>query len=831
MSLTTHSAPVSRLHSNPRTVREVLPRLTTAEKASLLAGVDDWHLRGIPRLGIPSIRVTDCGHGVTLCGDRSSPATCFPTGIGMASTWNEALLEKAGHMIGRETRALGCSVMLGPKLNLHRHPLNGRSFETFSEDPWLAGLLGAAVIRGIQAAGVGACVKAMAANNQQKNQEAVSAEVEERTLRELYLRGFELAIALGQPCAIMTAYNRLNGDYCSESEWLIQHIIKQEWKFPGFIVSDWRAIHTAKVYRSGLDLEMPGPGKFLNTAEVLNALKEGVLSEKELNDKAGRILRTILTYGSPGSTAETAAWLDSKESRETALAVAEESMILLKNEGNLLPLNQKELRKILVLGPNASEARLGGGGSASVTPFYSISPLAGIRELCGPEVEVRFMEGCGLVGTMETIRDYFTHDNGADGKKAGLKAEFFNSTHPGGVPVAAWSVPQIDFSWGWASPGPGVQRHIFSVRFSGWLTPPKSGKYRLGIYAQEGCVDFRINHEIAAKAWDSGNDNFEANYKTHYFTIEREFEKGVPVFFEISYGKRAARAGLRLEWEVPGTVSPVDKAITAARSADAVVICGGLSNLFEGGSLDRESMDLPPAQQQMIEQIAQVNPRTIVVLFNGGPIAVPWAQHVPALLEAWYPGQEGGRALARILFGLTNPSGRLPDTLPKRLEDHASISFYPGDRQKVTYAEGWAVGYRHFDAEKIAPQFPFGFGLSYTSFNIGIPEASTLEMPPDGHVSIKVSVQNTGNRGGKEVVQLYVRPIAPPLPRPVLELRAFRKVELTPGEKTEVRFLIGPRELQYFDPKTHAWQVACGDYEILAGPHSRSLKGVKISVR
>jgi beta-glucosidase len=594
------------------------------------------------------------------------------------------------------------------------------------------------------------------------------------------------------------------------------------------VVSDWRAVHSEKVFASGLDLEMPGPGKFLNTKGVIHALEEGLLSEEDLNDKAERILRTIIAYGPNGAAA---GQLDSEESRLAALAVAEESIVLLKNEGNLLPLDKNSLRKLLVIGPNASEARLGGGGSASVTPFYTVSPLQGIREICGPEVEVEFMEGCSLVGTMEPIHSCFTHKNSAGERAPGLLAEFFNTADPIGKSSSSWSVPQVDFSWGWASPGPGVQREIFSVRFSGWLTPPQSGKYRLGVYVQEGCVDFRINGEVAAEAWDQKNGNFEESYQTRYLEIERDLIEGQPIHIQLDYGKRAARAGLRLEWEVPGTSSPIEKAVQAAEQADAVIVCAGLSNLFEGGAHDRAGIDLPEAQQQLIRRVAEINPQTIVTLFNGGPLGVDWAENVPALLEAWYPGQEGGRALARILFGEINPSGRLPDTMAHQLSDHAAIRNYPGDGKTVTYEEGLHVGYRHFDAADITPRFPFGFGLSYTTFEIATPEASRRQIGVEDQLKITTTVSNTGTRTGKEVVQLYLRPLCPFPGQPLKELRTFRKIELLPGEETTVSFLLGRRELESLDPHSCTWQVVPGDYEVLVGSHSRSLKGVIISVR
>lgn len=814
----------------PKTAPALLAAMTREEKAALLAGADDWHFHGVPRLGVPSIKVTDCGHGVTLCGPESSPATCFPTGIGMASTWNADLLECAGRVIGRESRALGCSILLGPKINLHRHPLNGRSFETFSEDPWLAGLLGAAVIRGIQSEGVGACVKAMTANNQQSDQQTVSSEVDERTLREIYLRAFELAIEEGEPCSIMTAYNKLNGEYCSESEWMIRQIIKTDWEFPGFVVSDWRAVNNQAVYRSGLDLEMPGPGKFLNRTAVLRALDEGLLTEEELNDKAGRILGAILLYGHDESeTMEQQ--LDTPENRHTALQVAEESIVLLKNENGLLPLDPRKLRRILVTGPNASHARLGGGGSASVTPFYSISPLDGIREICGSEVEVRFLEGCSLVGSMETITDHFSHAGEKSERVNGLRADFFNTPEPGAKPDASKSVPQVDFSWGWASPGPGVSRGYYSVRFHGQLTPTTSGCHRIGVYAQEGCVRLAINGVTLIEAWDDAkNGNFEEKYQTRYLTTECKLEAGQPADIELSYGKRAARAGVRLEWEMPGGENRIERVVKEAREADVVVVCAGLSNLFEGGAHDRSTIDIPDAQRELIERIASVNPRTIVALNSGGVLGLPWEPVVPAILQTWYPGQEGGRALARILFGQTNPSGHLPDTIPHRLEDHAAMRNYPGDGAKVKYEEGLFIGYRHFDQADINPHFPFGFGLSYTEFTFSAPRLSSPAMKRDGRLEVTVVVKNNGRRAGKAVAQLYIRPIGSPLARPEKELRAFEKVALLPGEEKSVVFSLGRREFEFFDPQGGGWRVSPGRYEILIGAHSRSFQIASVDI-
>lgn len=804
--------------------------MTLEEKASLLAGADDWHFHGVPRLGLPFMRVTDCGHGVTICDGKASPATCFPTGIGMAATWNPVLLEAVGKVIGQECRALGCSLLLGPKINIHRHPLNGRSFETFSEDPWLAGLLGAAVIRGIQSAGVGACVKAMAANNQQRDQERVSSEVDERTLRELYLRAFELAIQEGKPCAVMTAYNRINGAYCSESEWLIKKIIKSEWGFPGVVLSDWRAVHGPAVYRSGLDLEMPGPGKFLNRKAVLHALDKGLLTRDDFDDSIGRIVQMIRRFGKDES--ETCGCqLDTPESRAVALQAAEESIVLLKNNGNLLPLEKSRLKRILVTGPNAMRARLGGGGSASVTPFYAVGPLEGIEEICSGETEVRFVEGCSLIGAMETINGHFTH-LGPDGRRMeGLEAQFFNSPEPTGEVAATHICPNVDFSWGWASPGLGVYRGSFSVIFRGELTPPATGGYRFGVFAQEGSVQLSINGEKVIDAWTGEDDtNFEKIFQSHYLTADCDLEAGRAVSIELIYGKRAARAAIRFEWQTPDGADRMDHVMREAEAADAVVICAGLSNLFEGGSADRAGLELPESQSAFIERVAAVNPRTIVCLNSGGVLAMPWESRVPAILQAWYPGQEGGRALARILFGDTNPSGCLPDTVPFRLEDHAAMENYPGDGTVVKYEEGLFIGYRHFDRAGITPHFPFGFGLSYSNFEISRPRLSSDSVTPGETIRLDVEVKNTGSRQGKVVVQLYLRPVSLPVDRPPKELRGFRKVDLTPSGQCTVSFDLGKRELEHFDPVQGRWLVSPGRYELIVARHSRDPAAVRAEV-
>jgi len=794
--------------------------LSVEKLAHFLAGSDAWHIPACSELDIPAMLVADCGHGVTLCGDRTSPSTCLPTGIGMASTWNMDLMEKAGAVLGRECLALGVSILLGPKINLHRVPLNGRSFETFSEDPVLAGLLGAAVIRGIQAQGVGACVKAMVCNNQQHEQHSTNVVVDERALRELYLRCFEIAIDEGNPCAIMTSYNPLHGVNTSQNRWLIRDLIKGEWKFQGLVVCDWRAADSEKVYDSGLDLEMPGPGNWLNSDSVLRALEAGHLREDDLRDRANRVLSVGRQFARDESRRDSfSSELDSDENRQVALQAALESIVLLKNEGHLLPLVPGKQKKIAVMGPNAVEARLGGGGSASVTPFYSISPLAGIREAAGDSAQIDYEEGCSLTGTMETATGCW---------KGPIQAEFFNRGEVDGAPDTTWEVDRIDFSWGWAAPGPGVTRFSYAVRFRGTLVAQNAGKHRFGIFGQEGGIRFRVNGELRADDWaplHDGND-FEGAYATRYQTVELDLEAGQEVEVEVEYGKRAARAAVRLEWEQPGIAAPMDRAVKLAADADAVVLCLGLCNLFEGGARDRDDMDLPEVQRELIEKVASVNSSVVVVLNNGGPLLMPWEPRVQAILEAWYPGQEGGRALGRLLFGAESPSGKLPDTIPYQLEDHLSMSNYPGDGKEVRYEEGLSVGYRHFDHAGIDVHYPFGFGLSYTTFSIDLLDWDLGTIATNGEGTLTVQVRNTGHRTGAEVIQCYVRDVQASVFRPRKELKHFRKVVLDPGQETIIKFSIGCRDLAFWCDQRKAWRVEPGEFQLLVGPDSRNLQSI-----
>ena len=803
-------------------VAALLEQMTTDEKIAMLCGDGMWFLRGVERLGVPSIRMTDCGHGVTATDQENTCATCFPTAIGQAATWNTDLLETMGAAMGREVRASGNSILLGPMVNIHRTPLNGRHYECYSEDPLLAGKMAAGLVRGIQSEGVGACIKGCTANNQQADQSELDVRMDERTLREIYLPNFHIPVAEARPWAMMTCYNGLNGHHSSSNRHLLTEIVKDTWGFDGFIVSDWRGTHNRDVLTSGLDLEMPGPGKWMRPVDLQAALAEGLMTAADLDDHVRRLLRAIVKTGRMDKSVEPSpAELGDPANGNVARRVATEAIVLLKNEDALLPLDLSKLDTILITGPNAEQARLGGGGSASVAPFYAIGPLAGLRTRCGDDVRVVYEEGWSHLGERTVI----TGDNLADGHgPTGLNVAFFNNQELEGEPIYTTSHGQIDFSWGWAAPGDRVRRNQWSARWAGRLVPPVTGRYTLGALCTDGGFRLYLGDDLVISRWGQGlSEHRDVSPGTTYAgEVEVDLEAGKPVDLRLEYYKTANKSALRLEWTVPGWADRIERAAAAAREADAAIVCAGLCNRHEGGTNDRKDLDLPGRQVDLIRAVAKANPNTVVVLANGTPINVaPWIGDVKAVVETWYGGQEGGTALASILAGDESPSGKLPTTFPVRLEDNPAWGHYPGDGTSVTYAEGIFVGYRHYDTRGIEPAFPFGFGLSYTTFAYANLRLSAKTMGTGDTIEVSVDVTNTGDRPGREVVQLYVRDVEASVPRPLRELKGFAKVALSPGETTTVTLPLTAMDLSFFDETTGDWKAEDGMFDIQVGPHSR----------
>ncbi|WP_269536972.1 glycoside hydrolase family 3 C-terminal domain-containing protein [Cerasicoccus fimbriatus] len=801
------------------------------EQLRLFAGLDAWNFPGVPSMDIPPMQVADCGHGVTLVAPPYGSASCFPTSVGMAATWNPALIEEVGAALGRETRAKNCRMLLGPMVNLHRLPCGGRNYETFSEDPVLAGKMASAIIRGIQSEGTSACIKSFACNNQQFDQKKISAEVDPRTLRELYLKIFAIAFREADPWAVMTCYNPINGEYPGDSREWLQGVLRDEMGFDGFIVSDWTALQGEGAIQSSCDMEMPGPGKVLTAERLRDALDRGLIDEAEIQRRMQRLI-DLYEKCEPARKGErySPPELDSPRHRAVAQRAAEEAITLLKNDGAVLPLDRSRIKRLAVIGPNAANARLGGGGSASVSPYFSISPLQGIRDLVGDDAEVLFAEGCSQGSNLPTVHADYLAPSGSDFGK-GLTAEYFEVKKflADDAPSVTQTDAQIDFSWGWASPATGLPRNDYVVRWTGKLRLPQPGKYRFSIATQEGIGRVDFDGETVIDCW---NDFDEGNFESAYANLSGEFEleitKAREVELLVIYRKTKTRGGMHFGWETPFSQDPIEEAVELAKTCDAVVIAGGLSNQFEGGACDRKFFELPGRQAELIRRVAAANPQTVVVLKNGTPVDYrDWLDSVPALLEAYYPGQAGGAAIANVLFGEVNPSGKLPDTHPNCWEEVPSMHYYPGENGKTDYGEGLMVGYRHYDTAGLAPVFPFGFGLSYTTFEIGAPQlVGTLH--EGGEIALTVPVTNTGDRAGKEVVQIYLEWVNPPAGRPPRALIDFAKVKVAPGETREAMFAIPYRELLTYNPASAAWELEHHEFNICVGNSSRSLQRIPL---
>jgi beta-glucosidase len=658
-----------------RDIKLLIKEMTLEEKASLCSGLDFWHLKGIDRLEIPSIMVTDGPHGLRKQQEsadhlglyNSVPATCFPSAVGLASTWNRSLVEKVGVALGEECQAEDVAVLLGPGANIKRSPLCGRNFEYFSEDPYLSSELAASHIKGVQSEGVGTSLKHFAANNQEYRRMSIDAVVDERTLREIYLASFENAVKKSQPWTVMCSYNKVNGEYASENKTLLTDILKDEWGFEGFVVSDWGAVNErAKGLEAGLELEMPSSNG-LGDRKIVEAVQNGKLTEEKLNLAVERLLNII--FKAVDNNKENATY-DVEEHHQLAREVARESMVLLKNEDFILPF--KKEGTIAVIGEFAKTPRYQGGGSSHVNPTKLENILEEV-EKAAPNVNVLYAQG-----------------------------------------------------------------------------------------------------------YELNNDAIDENLWT--------------------------------------------EAKEAAIQADVAVLFVGLPDRYESEGYDREHLRLPDNHRVLIEAVADVQPNVVVVLSNGAPVEMPWIDKVKGLLEGYLGGQALGGAIADLMFGEANPSGKLAETFPKELRHNPSYLNFPGEGDKVEYKEGLFVGYRYYDAKGIEPLFPFGYGLSYTSFEYSNLSINKEEILDNGIVEVSVTVNNTGDVVGKEIVQLYVRDVESTVIRPAKELKGFEKVQLQPGEEKIVTFSLDKRSFAYYNVDIADWHVESGVFEILVGKSSADIQ-------
>ncbi len=808
-------------------INELLDQMTLSEKVALLSGRNNWFTVKVDRLEIQAVVMTDGPHGVRTGGYGSdrivSTATAYPTGISMASTWNRDLIERAGKALAEETRLLGCHVLLGPCVNIVRSPLGGRNFETFSEDPYLAGQIGIAYVNGVQDQQVGVSVKHFVANNQEVERFRSNSVVDERTLREIYLTAFESIVKEAHPWTVMCSYNRINGDYASENETLLRRILKEEWGYEGVVVSDWGAVHDIHApITAGLDLEMPGPARYFG-AELEAAVSNWQVEECHVDDAARRMLRLVFQAGVMSDEMPPEGSGDSSEHREIARKVAEELIVLLKNDLQRLPFKEDEIKKLAVIGLNADRL-ISGGGSSRVDPHHWVTPLDGIRARLSDQVEICYEPGYdNLVHPVPIEPTKFTHP---DGKNQGLMAEFYNNLDFSGDPVLARVDPSINAWWGGGGPASGIvdEKH-FCVRWTGTFTP------------SDTCMTvLRLLNTGAAKVWLDGElilDNdigVRSNTAVDFgkmkdettILLEKSEDYAIKAEFVSGLDNPYALIHLSYQPSINDKEDLIDRAVEIAKSSDAAVIIAGLPDLYESEGQDRPNMNLPGNQEELIRAVAEANPNTVVGVNAGAPVTMPWADDVDSILLLYYPGQEGGHALANILFGDVNPSGKLPVSFPKRLEDNPAFIHYPGWKD-VHYGERLFVGYRYYDTKDVQPLFPFGHGLSYTEFSyneITLPN----EVRKGEDFQVSVIVENTGKTAGREVIQLYIRDIESTLIRPIKELKEFKKITLEPGETKVVSFDLNPRSLSFYDPHQKAWIAEEGKFKVLVGTSSRDIR-------
>lgn len=801
-------------------LENLVAQMTLEEKVSLLAGADLWHTVPISRLGIPALKVTDGPNGARGAQGSIGPTSaCLPADIALAATWNLALVEQVGQVLGDETRAKGAHILLGPTVNIPRSPLSGRNFEFFSEDPYLAGRMATAYIRGLQSRGVGACIKHFVCNDSEFERQSINSVVRERPLREIYLAPFQMAVREAKPWAVMSSYNKINGVYASENDYLLRDILKGEWGFDGLVMSDWFGTYGPKVAGSGLDLEMPGPARWLGD-KVLAAVQSGEVSEAVIDDKVRRLLRTLERAGcfeNPELQPEQS--LDRPEHRQVARQAATESIVLLKNDRALLPLDAATVKSIAVIGMNAKQAQFIGGGSALVTPHYVVSPLDGICEQVGPGVKVEYALGCPIHRQLPALDlERITAGNGAPG----LMVELFDNLTLAGAPADAVTIDRTSIEWT-DRLLTKVNRQRFSARLSAVFTAAEAGAYTFGLHGS-GAYRLLLDGAVLVDCW-SDRLPFMPPWTQPEKTIPIELKAGQTCRLTVEYASESTNPWRRLHLGclAPQPANPLQDAVALAARSEVAIVFAGLTTEWESEGSDRPDMELRGAQVELVEKVAAVNPNTIVVVNTGSPVVMPWLAKVPAVVQLWFAGQEIGHAIADALFGVVNPSGKLPQTFPQRLQDNPAYLNYPGESGEVIYGEGLFVGYRYYDKKDIAPLFPFGHGLSYTTFAY-----RSLKLNPAGRlgepIEVSVEVENTGARAGQEVVQLYVRDVKATLARPEKELKAFSKVALKPGERQTVTFTLDESALAFYNAGRQCWMAEPGQFEVLVGSSSRDIR-------
>ena len=826
--------------------------MTIEEKALLTTGATMWSTNPVERFDIPAVTVTDGpagARGPITPGIGTQVATlCIPCGSALGATFDVPLLEELGVALGHQTRSKGARVLLAPTVNLHRSPLFGRSFECYSEDPLLSGKLAASFIRGVQSRGVATTVKHFVGNDAEFERMTINSVIDQRTLREVYLLPFELAVREGGSLGIMTSYNRMNGVYCAENRELLQDILRDEWGFEGFVVTDWFAGFTTEgAAHAGLDLEMPAPprgyGKFL--AEAVN---EGRVDEADLDRAVRTLLSTFERLGALDDEPQPPMAIDLPEHRQLARRAAISSMVLLRNEKvneqALLPLNTNGLKSVAVIGPNAERTRIMGGGSAEVMPHHRTAIIDVLRERLGAKVAVRHEAGGNIDKTTPTIDPLMVQR--PDGTP-GFEVVVFDGDASNNTELARVHRPDGRILLV-ARNDAGVPTSSYHFNATGIITVETTGQYVVSLVEVSPCrllLDGELVVDGASTIPPRGQSFFGMGSVELTAIVDLVAGQQHQLVLECDATNKQWAHGAQVGLQFVEQDDPVRRAVELAAECDIALVVVGTTDDWESEGHDRDTLDLPGRQVELIRAVAAANKKTIVLVNTGAPVDMSWANDVPSVMQIWFGGQEMGHAVVDVLLGEADPGGRLPTTIPERIEHTPAFGNFPGEHGQVRYGEGVFIGYRWYEARHLPVRFPFGHGLSYTTFEIGQPDCDDTEISSDQKVTIRIPVTNTGKRPGTEVVQIYVAPRNSSVQRPKKELKNFAKVNLNAGESTVVTIELSPRDFAFWNPgdmyrsvlrpqvtgqsanialdHQGSWQVDAGLYDIHIGTSSAQI--------
>jgi beta-glucosidase len=824
-------------------IEAALAALSLDDKCRLVAGRSNWRSHAIAEAGVPQLKVSDGPNGIRGEGHGGSatPGVVVPAGITLGATWDPDLVGEIGSLVGTEAIRKRAHVVLGPTVNLHRTPVGGRTFECYSEDPELTGALAAAYVRGVQAHDVAVTVKHFVANDTEVERMTVDVQVDERTLRELYLRPFERTVKEADAWGIMSAYNRLDGEFCAENRRLLTDILRDEWGFDGFVVSDWFGVHHAVgAANAGLSLEMPGPVRVYG-AKLVAAVERGDVAEEQVD----RLVRDLLVLANRVRADERSAdepeqSVDDPAERALTRRAAIAGTVLLRNDPDdrtdggdtVLPFDAAAIGSVAVIGPNAAIDRCMGGGSASLTPFGYRTLLSAITDRIGPDSEigatVTYEPGVRIDRLTPVVRrGQLRRPDG----EPGLQVSYVNGTDWDGAVAAEETAPTSLVRFFGSTP-PGIDPQAFAARIEGSFVPDADGPHTIGVVST-GPVSVAVDTG-AGMTTLVDDPNMELPRSEEFFgygsdevanTIE--CRAGVPVALSVKWATAAGNgfAAIRIGIRSPEPADLMDRAVAAAAAADVAVVMVGTNDEWETEGQDRSTMDLPGRQDELVRRVVAANRRTAVIVNAGSPVTMDWAadddpDRAPAVLTSFFAGQEQAEGLVDVLLGVADPGGRLPTTVPKRLADHPAYLYHRPDHDSTgagtqRYGEGLFMGYRGYDARDLAPRFAFGHGLSYGAAEWGEPTASTNEIAAGATVTVTVPVAATGDRDATVVVQGYVAPVAPSAVRPPKELKVWSKQVVAAGSNAEVALDFGPDAFHRWDTATNGWIVEPGEYDLV----------------